>query len=532
MMINSIRFLLEESAKNTPDKVAFIEKSNTITYLELLTKVNKIASYLNSLNLDNGSRVGVYSNKCIEQIISILAILSTNLTMVPISDSLKIKQVNHIITDCGISCILTDQFNFKKLKLTGYKNIIITFDGQCGDSVSFNKIYNLLNELTLALEPSISSNCNAVIIYSSGSTGLPKGIVSSHKNLSDGARIVSNYLGLQGSDVISGVLSFNFDYGLNQIYCTLFTNATLVLHSYFLPNNFFTHLISDEITVLPLMPVFFSRMFDKKTTKSVSISSLSNIRLICSSGGRITSEMLENIDIFFPYCFFYSMYGLTEAFRSTYLNPDQLKIRPTSIGKAIPDVELYIIDEQGNECSSNEVGELIHRGGCIGKGYWNRIEETKNRYKSINLLNKVINMEGNLASELVVCSGDYAYKDEEGYIYFVSRKDEMIKSSGYRISPYEVESSVYQYINDIKECAVFSVEDDKVGQKIVMAYTSNKLIVENNIKFKLKMHLPNYMVPSVIYKVDSMPVTTANQGKINKSNIKQDYLNGNNKGKF
>jgi len=522
MTVNSVRYLLERSANILPNKIAIVDNNESITFIELLNRVNKITNYLISLNLNHGARIAVFSNKSIDQIISILAVLSTKYIVVPISNLLKPEQVEYIIKDCNISCIFTDKIRIELIKSIDYNKSIISFDSN--NAFSFDDIYKLNDKKQINC--SMSSSNSAAIIYSSGSTGFPKGIVSSHKNLFDGARIVSSYLDIKESDIISGVLSFNFDYGLNQIYCTLYKNATLSLHNYFLPNNFYKHLIDDKITVLPLMPVFLSRIFDKKMIKNIDFTSLSDIRIICSSGGKITPEMLSNIDIYFKSSDFYSMYGLTEAFRSTYLKPEQIKIRPKSIGKAIPDVEVYVIDENGNECKPNEIGELIHRGGCIGKGYWNRVDETEFRYKSIKILNKIIDIEGLLTDELVVCSGDCVYKDEEGYIFFVSRKDDMIKSSGYRISPYEIESSIYEHIKNVKECAVFSIENEKIGQEIIMAFTSDIPLEVNEIQFELKKYLPSYMIPTTIYKLDIMPTTTANQGKINKSIIKQNFLKG------
>ena len=218
------------------------------------------------------------------------------------------------------------------------------------------------------------------------------------------------------------------------------------------------------------------------------------------------------------------MHGLTEAFRSTYLDPTQLKIRPDSIGKAIPDVELYVIDEEGNECAPRVVGELIHRGGYIYQGYWKGPKETKERFKSAQILKNVINLDGELNDEIVVATGDYVYKDEEGYLYFVSRKDNMIKTRGFRVSPYEIESVVCKNISDIDQCAVFSIENEEIEEEIVLVYSANSELSSKEITFELKKHLASYMIPSKIIYKKSLPLIPSDKNKINIDELKKEII--------
>jgi acyl-coenzyme A synthetase/AMP-(fatty) acid ligase len=289
-----------------------------------------------------------------------------------------------------------------------------------------------------------------------------------------------------------------------------------------LGGDFFNHVLNDKVTIIPLMPIHITEMFDEKVIPNPKL--LSGVRKITSSGGKLTDKMIKDIETHFTNAEFYSMHGLTEAFRSTYLEPNQLKIRPESIGKAIPDVEIYVINEEGYECKPREIGELIHRGGYIYKGYWNAKEQTDKFYKSIKVLDKVINLEGDLTDEIVVCSGDYVYKDEEGYLYFVSRKDDMIKSCGFRISPYEVERVVYDNLPFIKECAVFGIANEKIEEEIVLAYSASKEIPKNELLFELKKHLPNHMIPSrILYKL-KLPKTSPNSDKIDKDALKKEVL--------
>ncbi|ASJ73559.1 AMP-binding protein [Granulosicoccus antarcticus] len=519
MSINCIRILLDKAAQTHPDKIALTHKEQQLTYAELLARVNHVALYLQELGLPKGSRVGVYTNKDISQVIAILATLSTDYILVPLTRLLKPEQVQYIIDDCGIQCVITDKLKLNSIEEIDFDGHIISIETVDKNIPSFEEIFKYYNK---PFSCDINGHDNAVITYSFGFTGTPKGIVISHRNLIDSARVVSQYLELADTDVISGLLIFNLDYGLNQIFCAILNKATLSLHRFILPEDFFNHLINDQVTVLPLMPVNISQMFDEDLPAHPNADLLDKVRTITSSGGNVTVKMIEDCEKIFRNARFYSMHGLTEAFRSTYLDPSQIKIRPDSIGKAIPDVELYVIDENGQECAPREVGELIHRGSYIYRGFWNAPEDTAERFKSVQILKNAVDLEGQLADEIVVATGDYVYKDEEGYFYFAYRRDDMIKTSGFRVSPFEVESVVARRLPQIQQCAVFGMDNPQIEEEIVMVYSAPSEISEKEITFELKKHLATYMIPSRIVYRKSLPMVQSDQNQINKDELKRE----------
>ena len=519
MSINCIRTLIEDANVSNPDKIALVFGNEKLTYRELFTKVNQIAYYLAELDLPKGSRIGLYSNKGIDQVIAILAILSTNYVLVPLTKLLKAEQVEYIIGDCDIKCIITDKIKLESIEEIKFNGHIISYETSHKDLPSFEEIYKYYNKPYTC---DVNGHSNAVITYSFGLSGKPNGIVISHRNLIDSARVVSQYLHLEQNDVISGLLIFNLDYGLNQLFCSLYKRATLALHRFVLPSDFFNHIINDKITVLPLMPINISDMFDEDEHRLPSAELLKGVRIITSSGGNVTAKMIKDLEKHFTNAKFYSMHGLTEAFRSTYLDPSQLKIRPNSIGKAIPDVELYVIDENGKECAPRVVGELIHRGGYIYKGFWNAPKETEQRFKSIDILKNAINLEGQLRDEIVVKTGDFVYKDEEGYFYFVSRQDDMIKTRGFRVNPYEIESVIDNIFPSIDQCAVFSIENEEIEEEIVLVYSGNSELNSSEILFELKKHLASYMIPSKIIYKKSLPLIPSDKNRINKEELKKE----------
>lgn len=519
MSINCIRAILEHAVASQGEKTALTFKQKNLSYTELFNKVNQVACYLSELGLPKNARIGVYSNKGIEQVVALLSILSTDYVLVPLTILLKPEQVEYIINDCDIKCIITDKLKLESIEEIHFDGHIISYETAGQGIASFDEIYKYYNKPYTC---DISGHSNAVITYSFGLTGTPKGIVISHRNLIDSARVVSQYLKLEQDDIISGLLIFNLDYGLNQIFCTLYKRATLALHRFILPEDFFNHIIDDKVTVLPLMPVTISQMFDDDRQRIPSAALFDGVKTITSSGGNVTAKMIEDCKRTFQQADFYSMHGLTEAFRSTYLDPSQVKIRPNSIGKAIPDVELFVINEDGKECAAREVGELIHRGGYIYRGFWNAPEQNELRFKSVDILKDIINLEGQLNDEIVVASGDYVYKDEEGYFYFVSRRDDMIKTRGFRVSPYEIESVVRENLPQIDQCAVIAIENELIEEEIVLVYSAAKETSEKEILFELKKHLASYMIPSKVVYKKSLPLVQSDNNQINKDELKRE----------
>jgi acyl-CoA synthetase (AMP-forming)/AMP-acid ligase II len=501
------------------DKPAVLFSGQSMSYGELFNRVNQVACYLDELGLPRNSRIGVYSNKGMEQVIAILAILSTDYVLVPLTRLLKPEQVEYIIKDCGIKCIITDRLKLESIEEIEFTGHVISYESAGKDVASFDEIYKYYNK---PYSCDISGHNNAVITYSFGLTGTPKGIVISHRNLIDSARVVSQYLKLEQDDVISGILMFNLDYGLNQIFCALYKRATLALHRFILPEDFFNHLIDDKVTVLALMPVNISQMFEGDNHRLPSPELFAGLKTITSSGGNVSEKMIRDCQRAFPMAQFYSMHGLTEAFRSTYLDPSQVLIRPDSIGKPIPDVELYVINEAGKECAPREVGELIHRGGYIYRGFWNAPEVNEQRFKSIEILKDIIDLEGQLTDEIVVATGDYVYKDEEGYYYFVSRHDDMIKTRGFRVSPFEIESVVLRNLPQVNQCAVFSIENELIEEEIVLVYSAPHEITEEEILFELKKHLASYMIPSKVVYRKSLPMVQSDKNQVNKDALKRE----------
>ncbi len=513
-MLFSVLSYLEDSSRLRGDKIAIVDGHTTLTFKELHLKAKATAQAMVDLGIKPGDRVGICMAKSADQIVSIVGTLYANAIFVPILPSLKFDNIQHIVSDSGMCAIICDDKRIKEVQEfeAGVKILI-----GCGDLTEArpNLPYISQHLVTENLPPFKRIGIDlAAIIYSSGSTGRPKGIMVTHRNLADGGKIVAQYLRTNEEDRIASILSFNFDYGLNQIWQSLLSGASIHLHELVLPNDCMRFLANEKITALPLMPAIMTKLFDMRFFQRDHAYDLSSIRYISSSGGRVSEEMLKNIREIFPLAEFYSMYGLTEAFRSTYLPPEQLELRPNSIGIAIPDVEILVLDEEGQDCLPGYQGELVHRGGCVTRGYWNDPKKTAERFR----------YHPRYPGELLVYSGDLVMKDADGYITFMGRIDGMLKNSGIRISPTEIEDVMERYA-DIATAVVFGIENIQVGHDIVATYTTNDghPISKQELMQYLKARLPSHMMPRYLIHQNFFP-TTGNQGKIDRATVRENAL--------
>jgi acyl-CoA synthetase (AMP-forming)/AMP-acid ligase II len=355
-----------------------------------------------------------------------------------------------------------------------------------------------------ALPDAVTEKDLAAILYTSGSTGRPKGVMLSHANIRAGASIVSDYLKITHADRLMAVLPFSFDAGLNQLTTAVQQGGTVVLVSFVLAKQVVRALIDQRITGLAGVPTFWNLLAQSTSFQQASFP---NLRYITNTGGALPQATLAQLRRVLADKDIYLMYGLTEAFRSTYLPPEQLERRPTSIGKAIPDTEILLVHASGRQCEPGETGELVHHGPTVSLGYWGQPELT-----ATVLRPHPFPPEG-LTSPPVVCySGDLVRADDDGYLYFVGRRDNQIKSAGFRVSPSEIEE-VLHATGLVTQAAVIGVPDVLLGQRIeAIVVPRQSSVTAEQLRERCAAELPAYMVPKRLELRDALPMTAT--GKI------------------
>lgn len=515
-MNHLIHHAIFDSASRTPDAEALVYGERRLCYAELAAEVDAVATALLARGIDSGERVAVYMEKRIENVAAMFGAAAAGCVFVPINPLLKPEQVAYILADCNVRLLATTPERLMSLQgmlatcpdldavmVTGVARADVVSDGP--RSLAWPQPGPAAGTAHRRIDTDV-----AAILYTSGSTGAPKGVVLSHRNLVAGAHSVADYLELDADDRILAVLPLSFDYGLSQLTTAFSCGACVVLINHLFARDIVTMVEKERITGLAAVPPLW-----------ISLAALAwpencTLRFITNSGGAMPVPTVKSLQAKLPAVRIFLMYGLTEAFRSTYLPPEQVAIRPGSMGRAIPNAEILVVRPDGSLCDDDEPGELVHRGPLVSLGYWNDRERTAQRFRPAPGQHPALPI-----TELAVWSGDTVRRDANGFLYFIGRGDDMIKVSGYRISPTEIEA-VLHATGLVSEAAAFGIEHPTMGQAIaVIAVAAQTGLTDApTLLAECKRRLPAYMVPARI-ELREQGLPRNPNGKIDRNLLRQ-----------
>jgi len=514
------------AAHRAPATLALTSGKASVTYAQLQHDVACCASGLLGQGMQRGDRVAIFLEKRSEAVVASFGAAAAGLVFVPINPILKPDQVAFILRNCDVRVLVTSPERLAGLALVLPQcpalRVVVQTDREpepaAGAAWSALSWAALLDATPRAGHRVIDTDL-AAILYTSGSTGHPKGVVLSHRNMVAGAKSVASYLENTASDTLLAVLPLSFDAGFSQLTTGFHAGARVVLLNFLLPRDVLKCMVREQVTGLTAVPPLYIQLSQLDWPTEIG----QQLRYFANTGGRMPRGTLDALRQRVPAAKPFLMYGLTEAFRSTYLPPEEVDLRPDSIGKAIPNAEILVLRPDGSECAADEPGELVHRGALVGQGYWNDAGKTAERYRPLPT-----GTGGRLAglqlTELVVFSGDTVRKDTEGYLYFVGRQDEMMKTSGYRVSPTEVEEVLYA-TGRVGECVAFGVEHAALGHAIQVVVTPPADSVAVDVSALLadcKVRMPGYMVPQGVVVVAG-PLPRNPNGKIDRKRLAAEW---------
>jgi acyl-CoA ligase (AMP-forming) (exosortase A-associated) len=521
--------LIAISAERSPEALALTYAKTTIRYSELNEAVVGFAGGLMAIGLKRGERVAIYLEKRFETVIASFGAPAAGGVFVPLNPLLKPEQVGYIMRDCNVRVLITSPERLAlltdTLKQCHDLRHVVVLDSPEPLPTSGPISYSSWSEL-LAMPQKPGHrviDTDAVgILYTSGSTGKPKGVVLSHRNMVAGAKSVARYLENHSGDTLLAALPLSFDAGFSQLTTAFHVGARVVLLNYLLPRDVIKAIEREKVTGLTAVPPLYIQLTQLTWPESIG----KHLRYFANTGGRMPRETLAALRRHLPKTKPFLMYGLTEAFRSTYLPPAEVDRRPDSIGKAIPNAEILVLREDGSPCAPNEPGELVHRGALVGMGYWNDPEKTAERYKPLPV-NAPGREAGLVLPEIAVFSGDTVRMDEDGFLYFIGRRDEMMKTSGYRVSPTEVEEILYA-TKLVGECVAFGVDHDTLGQaiQVIVTPSTGNGIDTTALLSECRMRMPAYMVPAGI-EVRDGPLPRNPNGKIDRKALSTAWVEKN-----
>lgn len=509
--------LLEHTASKRPDAEALRFHDRSMPYSDLASAVQNVATSFVHFGIRRSERIAVYLDKRPETVVALFAASAAGAVFVPVNPLLRPEQVAYILKDCNVRILVTSGERLQVLReiLPDCRDLhtVVVAESDVTDfelpEVSVRPWNELLGDPRSWKSHRVIDGDMAAILYTSGSTGKPKGVVLSHRNIVAGAESVVAYLENQPTDRILTVLPFSFDYGLSQLTTSFLSGACAVLINYLLPRDIVLACEKERITGLAAVPPLWIQLARLDWPQAVS----ENLRYITNSGGAMPRSVVQILRSKFPRTKVFLMYGLTEAFRSTYLPPAEIDKRPDSIGRAIPNAEIRVVRADGSPCAPGEPGELVHRGGLVAMGYWNDPVKTAERFRP-----EPAQDPGITVPQIAVWSGDTVRMDTDGYLYFVGRSDDMIKTSGYRVSPTEIEEIVYS-TGLVGEAVALGVPHPVLGQAVVLVRTppAHGDVSDDEILAECRRRLPAYMVPALVETRNSLPRNP--NGKIDRKRL-------------
>ncbi len=505
---------LEQSALRLPNKVALASQEGRFTFAEIDRLSNRVANALKKEGVRRGDRVAIFLDNSVEAVVSVFGVLRLGAVFLMVNPKTKGDKLTYILNDCRAVSLISHSkhgeiFSGIGARVPSLRFLVLT------DLASSKEETGCLK--TLGWKEAVESQSDlrppkegidadlATIIYTSGSTGFPKGVMMTHLNMVTAATSITRYLENTAEDIILTALPLSFDYGLYQVLMGIKVGATVLLErSYAYPQVIVEKLIREKATGFPIVPTMVAILLQMK---GLTPDRFTSLRYMTNTAAALPPAHITKLRELFPKTKIYSMYGLTECKRVSYLPPDQLEIRPTSVGKAIPNTEVYIVNEAGDRVGPGVIGELVVRGYHVMRGYWERPEET----------NKALRP-GPIAGEKVLYSGDLFKMDEEGFLYFVGRKDDIIKTRGEKVSPKEVEAVLYA-LPEIVEAAVVGVRDEILGEaiKAVVVFAEGARLTQQDVLRHCARHLEDFMVPKFLEIREALPKTST--GKISKREL-------------
>lgn len=483
----NIAWLLWHTAATRGEAIAIRDGAQTSTYTELRARANAFAAAVENAGIRPGDRVAILLERGTDAAAAFFGTAATGAIAIMINETLRTRQVEHILRHADASLLITTRHRLDRLGRPLSPATPTLDPTHLPDAPDYLPVHR-------------TGHDPAQLIYTSGSTGAPKGVTISHANLWAGMHAVTEYLGITADDRIASLLPFSFDYGFNQLLCATGAGATLVIERSPLPRDIVRTIRAERVTILPAVPPLWLQLLQTTTFADEPIPSL---RALTNTGGRIPTEAVTRIRNAQPHARLFLMYGLTEAFRATYLPPEEVDRRPDSIGRAIPGAEIMILRDDDTPCDPGEIGELVQRGPTVALGYWNDPEATSRVFRP-----NPLRPHGTPDAERVVFSGDLARYDHEGFIYFVGRRDKMIKTLGYRVSPDEVANALFDS-GEVAEVAITTEPDPQRGERIIAHVVLRPDGDLERLATFARAELPRYMQPARIITHDTLPRTTS-----------------------